>query len=154
MSPISYQRMPLRHATEPEREPLTLAEHHWQNHGQHLTADEVLTSWPVRECAELAADHGLDPAFGFADAANDLWQRMGDSRRITVEQARQIMQQSHRGTASSIRALLCMAGIHWNSAILLSSFFITRDRRGRAKDLLLPRSGFAAMRHVVFFQLA
>ncbi len=103
---LEYQRVPLRSQERVERQflyyerphvgPLTWAEHQWQTHGQHLIPEQVLQSWPVHQAAQEAADHGLEPAYGVYHEANYLWSHMGAPHRITMQQARQYMEQMRR----------------------------------------------------------
>ena len=71
--------------------PLSRAERDWQNYGRRMSPDDVLGSEPVWSWANLYQQQGLGRAEGFADAANDFWQRMGANRYITPEQARRHM---------------------------------------------------------------
>lgn len=69
-------------------EPLSRADRDWQNYGVRMHPDEVLNSEVVWGAGRLGAEQGLGRAESFAQAANDLWRRMGANRYITPEQAR------------------------------------------------------------------
>jgi hypothetical protein len=70
-------------------EPLPRQDRDWQNYGRNMSPDEVMGSEPVWGAAATAEGQGRAEAF--AEAANDMWRRMGANRYITPEIARRYM---------------------------------------------------------------
>ncbi|WP_454916546.1 hypothetical protein [Xanthobacter sediminis] len=68
-------------------EPLSRQDRDWQNYGRFMSPDDVLGS----EAVWGAASSGADRAQSFADAANDLWRRMGANRYMSPDMARRYM---------------------------------------------------------------
>ncbi len=72
--------------------PLSLMDRNWQNYGQHMKPDDVVSSEAVWGGARrLSEETGVPVQNAFAQLANDMWQRMGANRYITPDSARREM---------------------------------------------------------------
>lgn len=94
LSPPANDAMRMRPASGLDLPPpLTPLERNWQNYGKRMSPDDVLTSEAVWGHATRGAEAGLGRAESFAQAANDLWQRMGANRYVSPDMARRYIAQ-------------------------------------------------------------